>query len=166
MNINFPYLPLFNFAYLFFLFFISFPLNMFISFVFIALLPTWHIALVLFLVCALVSLILTGRYHFQFLLFTRSIYCTLFLLDCFHFVYRCICVCVWASSSHNVGDLGSVPGSGRSPGGGNGNPTQYSCLENPMDGGAWWATVHGVANTQRRLSNFTSSSSTCMCIFH
>ena len=166
MNINFPYLPLFNFAYLFFLFFISFPLNMFISFVFIALLPTWHIALVLFLVCALVSLILTGRYHFRFPLFTRSIYCTLFLLDCFDFVYRCICVCVWAPSAHNAGDLGSVPGSGRSPGGGNGNPTQYSCLENPMDGGAWWATVHGVANTRRRLSNFTSSSSMCMCIFH
>ena len=46
----------------------------------------------------------------------------------------------------NVGDakkLGSVPGWGRSPGEGNGNPLQYSCLENPMDGGAWWATVHG-----------------------
>ena len=42
-----------------------------------------------------------------------------------------------------VGDLGSIPGSGRSPGEGNGNPLQYSCLENPMDGGAWWATVHG-----------------------
>ena len=41
------------------------------------------------------------------------------------------------------GDLGSIPGSGRSPGEGNGNPLQYSCLENPMDGGAWWATVHG-----------------------
>ena len=55
----------------------------------------------------------------------------------------------------NAGDLGSVPGSGRSPGGGNGNPTQYSCLENPMDGGAWWATVHGVAKSQTRLSDFT-----------
>ena len=48
---------------------------------------------------------------------------------------------------NNVGDvrdLSPVPGSGRSPGGGNGNPLQYSCLENPMDRGAWWATVHGV----------------------
>ena len=45
----------------------------------------------------------------------------------------------------NVRDLGSIPGSRRSPGGGNGNPLQYSCLENPMDRGAWWATVHGVA---------------------
>ena len=43
----------------------------------------------------------------------------------------------------NAGDVGSILGSGRSPGEGNGNPLQYSCLENPMDGGAWWATVHG-----------------------
>ena len=48
----------------------------------------------------------------------------------------------------NAGDLGSVPGSGRSSGEGNGNPLQYSCLENPMDGGAWWATVYGVAESQ------------------
>ena len=44
----------------------------------------------------------------------------------------------------NAGDLGSIPGLGRSPGGGNGNPLQYSCLENPMDRGAWWAPVHGL----------------------
>ena len=55
----------------------------------------------------------------------------------------------------NAGDLGLIPGSGRSPGEGNGNPLQYSCLENPMDGGAWWATVHGVTKSQTRLSNFT-----------
>ena len=47
------------------------------------------------------------------------------------------------ASACNVGDLGSIPGSGRSPGEGNSNPLQYSCLENPMDGGAWWVTVHG-----------------------
>ena len=47
-------------------------------------------------------------------------------------------------SACNAGDLGSIPGSGRSPGEGNGNPLQYSCLENPMDRGAWWATVHRV----------------------
>ena len=46
-------------------------------------------------------------------------------------------------SACNVGNLGSIPGLERSPGGGNGNPFQYSCLENPMDRGAWWATVHG-----------------------
>ena len=44
---------------------------------------------------------------------------------------------------------------GRSPGEGNGNPLQYSCLENPMDGEAWWAIVHGVAKSQTRLSDFT-----------
>ena len=48
-------------------------------------------------------------------------------------------------SACNEGDLGLIPGSGRSPGEGNGNPLQYSCLENPMDGGAWQPTVHGVA---------------------
>ena len=54
----------------------------------------------------------------------------------------------------DVRDVGSIPGSGRSPGGGHGNPLQYSCLENPMDRGAWWATVHGVAKSRTRLSNF------------
>ena len=43
----------------------------------------------------------------------------------------------------DIRDVGSVPGLGRSPGEGNGDPLQYSCLENPMDRGAWWATVHG-----------------------
>ena len=58
----------------------------------------------------------------------------------------------------NVGDPGSNPGLGRSSGEGNANPLQYSCLENPMDGGAWWATVHRVAKSQTRLSDFTSLS--------
>ena len=44
-----------------------------------------------------------------------------------------------------AGDVDLIPGLGRNPGEGNGNPIQYSCLENPMDGGAWWATVHGTA---------------------
>ena len=52
--------------------------------------------------------------------------------------------------------LGSIPGSGRSSGEGNGNPLQYSCLENPMDGRAWQATVRGVAKSRTRLSDFTS----------
>ena len=59
------------------------------------------------------------------------------------------------ASACNAGDLGSIPGSGRSPGEGNGNPLQYSCLENPMDRGAWWATVHRVAKSRTRLSDFT-----------
>ena len=59
------------------------------------------------------------------------------------------------ASACNAGDLDSIPGLGRSPGEGNGNPLQYSCLENPMDGGARWAAVHGVAKSQTRLSDFT-----------
>ena len=53
------------------------------------------------------------------------------------------------ASAYNAGDLGSIPGSGRSPGEGNGNPLQYSCLESPMDRGAWQATVHGVTESDK-----------------
>ena len=71
----------------------------------------------------------------------------------------CLCVCSWASQvvlevknlSTNIGDsrdTGSIPGLRRSPIGGPGNPLQYSCLENPMDRGAWWAIVHGVEKNQ------------------
>ena len=59
------------------------------------------------------------------------------------------------ASACNAGDQGLIPGSGRSPGEGNGNPLQYSCLENSMDGGAWWAIVQGVAKSRTRLSDFT-----------
>ena len=65
---------------------------------------------------------------------------------------------MWSSASQvalvvknlpaNQGDMSSTPGWGRSPGGGNGNPLQYSCLENPMGRGAWWVTVHGVIKSQ------------------
>jgi len=55
-------------------------------------------------------------------------------------------------SACNAGDLGSIPGSGRSPGEGNGNPLQYSCLENSMDRGAQRTTVHGVTKSQTGLS--------------
>ena len=51
-------------------------------------------------------------------------------------------------SACNVGDPGLIPGLGRCPGEGNGNPLEYSCLENPMDGGAWYATLDGVAKNQ------------------
>ena len=71
-------------------------------------------------------------------------------------------MCTWASKvalvvknpPADAGDLrdqGSVPGLGRSSGGGHGNPLQYSCLENPMDRGAWWATVHAVTKSQTQL---------------
>ena len=49
------------------------------------------------------------------------------------------------ANAGDIRDVGSIPGSGRTPGGGQGSPLQYSCLENPVNGGAWWATVHRVA---------------------
>ena len=57
--------------------------------------------------------------------------------------------------SLQCGRPGSVPGSGRSPGQGNGTPLQYSCLENSTEGGAWWATAHRVAESRTRLSDFS-----------
>ena len=60
------------------------------------------------------------------------------------------------ASTCNAGDPGSVPELGRSSGEGNGNPLQYSCLENPIDGGVWEATKSGVAKSRTRLSYFTS----------
>ena len=68
------------------------------------------------------------------------------------------------ASACNAGDLGLIPGLGRCPGEGNGNPLQYSCLENPMDGGAWQATVHEVAKSRTRLSNFTFTRKTYLCV--
>ena len=59
------------------------------------------------------------------------------------------------ASVYNAGDPGSSPGLGRSPGEGNGNPLQYSCVENSMDGEAWSAAVHGLAKSWTRLSDFT-----------
>ena len=57
-------------------------------------------------------------------------------------------------SACNAGDWGSTPGSGRSPGVGNNNPLQHSCLENPVERGAWRAIVHGVVKSQAQLSDF------------
>ena len=64
------------------------------------------------------------------------------------------------ASTGDLRDTGSVPGSGRCPGGGRGNPLQYSCLENPMDRGAWWATVHRIAKSWTRLKGFSTLEST------
>ena len=76
-----------------------------------------------------------------------------------NFVLKCGCCYRCGSngeaSADNAGDLGSIPASGRSPGAGDGNPLQYSCLENPMNRGAWEATVHGVAKSWTQLSDFT-----------
>ena len=97
MYIHLLYLPLFNAAYLFFLFFLSLPLNIYVSFIFIALFLNWYLALVLFSTLCF-SYFCSDRYNFWFPLLTRSIYCTLFLLECFDFAYGCIYiyVCVYS----------------------------------------------------------------------
>ena len=59
------------------------------------------------------------------------------------------------ASAGDVKDVGSIPGLGRSPGGGSGNPLQYSSLENPMDRGAWWAIIHRVAKSQTQLKRLS-----------
>ena len=68
-------------------------------------------------------------------------------------------------SACNAGDPCSIPGSGRSPGGGHGNPLQYPCLENPMDTGAWGATVHGVTKSQTRLKGLSMHAGTTFLKF-
>ena len=68
------------------------------------------------------------------------------------------------ASVYNAGDLGSILGSGRSAGEGNGNSLQYSCLENTRDGGAWWAAVYGVSQSWTRLKQLSSSSSSSRLI--
>ena len=80
------------------------------------------------------------------------------------YIYMCVCVCVCVyigfpggsdgnESACNVGYLSLIPGLGRSPGEKNSYPLQYSCLENPMDKGAWWVAGHGTVKTQTQLSN-------------
>ena len=71
---------------------------------------------------------------------------------------------------YNLGDLGSIPGSGRSSQEGHGNPLQYSRLENPMDRGAWWDTVRGVAESQTQMKQLSRqqsmSSSQCLAVIN
>ena len=67
------------------------------------------------------------------------------------------------ANAGDIRDKGSVPGSGRCPGGGNGNPLQYSCLENPRDRGAWQATVYGVAKNWTRLNDLEACNITWRC---
>ena len=65
-------------------------------------------------------------------------------------------------SACNAGDPGSIPGLRRSPGAGNGNPLQYSCLENPMDRGAWWTILHRVTKSQTQLKRFSTHAYTVL----
>ena len=70
-----------------------------------------------------------------------------------------------ACNAGDTGDADSIPGSGRSSGEGHGNPFQYSCLENPMDRGAWWATVHGVAKSWTRLKCLSTQAQVNLAVF-
>ena len=74
-------------------------------------------------------------------------------------------ISVGKESACNAGDLGSIPGSGQSPGEGNGNPLQYSCLENPMDRGTWRATVHGVTRVGHDLATTPPPPPMCSNLF-
>ena len=67
---------------------------------------------------------------------------------------RCLSSKEPACNAEDTGDIGSIPGSGRSPGGGNGNPLQHFCLVNPMDRGAWRTTIHRITKIQTQLSNW------------
>ena len=62
----------------------------------------------------------------------------------------------FACCAGGAGDMGLIPGSARCSGGGQGNPLEYSCLKNPMDRGAWWATVHSVEKSRRRLKQLST----------
>ena len=68
-----------------------------------------------------------------------------------------------SANAGDIKDLGSIAGSGRSSGGGHGNPLQYSCLENPMDRGAWRAAVDGVTKSQTKLKRLGMYTRTCLC---
>ena len=76
----------------------------------------------------------------------------------------CTCGSAGKESTCNAGVLGSIPGLGRSSGEGNGNPLEYSCLENPMDRGGWWATVHGVARVRCDVATTAPPPPLLICI--
>ena len=79
---------------------------------------------------------------------------------------RCSMVKNPPANAGDAGDEGSIPGSGRSPGAGNGNLLQYSCLENSMDSGAWWATVHGVGKPWTQLRHIRITGTKFQCLFY
>ena len=106
-----------------------------------------------------------------------------FIYICFIYVHICVYIYIYThihmceasqvvlvvknplANSGDLRDSGSIPGWGRSPGRGHGNPLQDSCLENPRDRGAWWATVHGVTESRARLSNTRTHWKKCCSSF-
>ena len=90
--------------------------------------------------------------------------------------HLCICICIyglpwWHSGKESAwnagaaGDLSSIPGWGRSPGGRHGNPLQYACVENPMDRRAWWAAVRGITESQTQLKWISTYVCVCVCVY-
>ena len=126
---------------------------------------SFHISVVLINLMSISSIIESGLLKSQMIMFNSSLHFSQFCFLYFGLLllgaYMLIIVTSQVSqtikaSAYNAGDLGSIPGLGRSPGKGNDNLLQYSCLENPMDWGAWQATVHGVAKSRTQLSSFTT----------
>ena len=99
--------------------------------------------------------------HFDFLILTQLLSVSSKMRSNI-FIYRASRCAVVKNLAANAGDADSISGSGRSPGGGNGNLLQCSCLENSMDRGAWWAAVHGVAKSWTQLSTHTYRR--CQCL--
>ena len=98
----------------------------------------------------LYQLVIISSFTWSLYFLKFEIQCSIIFTTTFH-----ICGSDGKASAYNAGHLGSVCGSGRSSGEGNGNPLQYPCLDNPMKGGAWRATVHGIEMSRTQLSNFT-----------
>ena len=73
--------------------------------------------------------------------------------------------CEWLANAGDVRDMNMIPGSGRSPGGDHGNSLQYFCLENSVNWGAWWASVHGVAESQIQPKQLGMHAPTCICVY-
>jgi len=99
--------------------------------------------------------------HIYIYIYLRSvgiyIYTHIYIIICIKCIYQVVLVVKnLPASAGDIRDTGLIPGSGRSPGEENGNSLQYSCLGNPMEGGAWQATVHGVAKSQTRLKRLST----------
>ena len=129
------------------------PYSVFL-FIFLHCLVNYSLLLYQFLSWQLSYLMLIGS-SLQFLVHCYSDLTIIMFINSFSILGTSLVAQTVKASAYNAGDPGSIPGWGRSPGEGNGNPLQYSCLENPMDGGAWEATVHGVTKSRTRLSDFT-----------
>ena len=103
----------------------------------------------------------------SFLIFLNSYILYSFIQDIHLTRCKCCCMCLrWLrgkESACQAGDVGSIPGSGRFPGVGNGNPLQYSCLEDSKNRGAWQTTVHSVVKSETWLSNWTETTTKANC---